>query len=102
MGDDLSSGPVFGIQVWSETTGSWVNLRGELDRASAPHLQQVLDQRGSSLAIWPTGGATDDTRPEQRDRLTLLVRGTTSTLSLSICGNGHRREPCSADRKSVV
>jgi anti-sigma B factor antagonist len=51
MGDDLWSGPVrgaggpvFGVQVCSEGSCSWVSLRGELDLASAPHLQQVLDQ----------------------------------------------------------
>lgn len=51
MGDELRSGPVhgdggpvFGMQVWSETTGSGVSVRGELDVATAPHLQQVLDR----------------------------------------------------------
>lgn len=51
MGDDLWSGPVrgeggpvFGVQVCSEALRSWVSLRGELDLANAPHLQQVLDQ----------------------------------------------------------
>ena len=47
MGDDLRSGaggPVFGVQVCSEGPRNWVSLRGELDLASAPHLQQVLDQ----------------------------------------------------------
>ena len=51
MGDDLWSGPVreqdrpgFGVQVCSDGQRSWVSLRGELDLASAPHLQQVLDQ----------------------------------------------------------
>ena len=51
MGDDLCNGPVrggggpvLGVQVCSKTVRSWVSLRGELDVASAPHLQQVLDQ----------------------------------------------------------
>ena len=51
MGDDLRAGlirgqgePVFGVQVCSQALRSWVSLRGELDWASAPHLQQVLDQ----------------------------------------------------------
>lgn len=34
----------FGVQVRSKAQRSWVSLRGELDLASAPHLQQVLDQ----------------------------------------------------------
>ena len=51
MGNDLWSGPVHGVdgpvfrvQVCSEAWRSWVTLRGELDRATAPRLQQVLDQ----------------------------------------------------------
>ena len=51
MGNDLWSGPirgvdgpVFRVQVCSEAWRSWVTLRGELDRATAPRLQQVLDQ----------------------------------------------------------
>lgn len=51
MGDDLRAGPVrgqgepsFGVQVCSQDRRSWVALSGELDLASAPHLQQVLDQ----------------------------------------------------------
>jgi anti-sigma B factor antagonist len=51
MGDDVRAGPVrrqgepgFGVQVCSQARRSWVTLRGELDAASAPHLQQVLDQ----------------------------------------------------------
>ena len=51
MGDDLRAGPIrgqgepsFGVQVCSQDRRSWVILCGELDLASAPHLQQVLDQ----------------------------------------------------------
>ena len=51
MGEDLRSGPVrgngepvLGVQVSSDALRSWVTLRGELDLASAPHLQDVLDQ----------------------------------------------------------
>ena len=51
MGDELCSGPVraeggpaWGVRVCSEGSRSSVSLRGELDLASAPHLQQVLDQ----------------------------------------------------------
>jgi hypothetical protein len=51
MGDDLRDGPIrgqgepsFGVQVCSQDRRSWVILCGELDLASAPHLQQVLDQ----------------------------------------------------------
>ena len=51
IGDDQCSDPVhgpggpdFGVRVCSDTSRSWVNLRGELDLVSAPHLQQVLDQ----------------------------------------------------------
>lgn len=51
IGDDQCNDPVhgpggpdFGVRVCSDTSRSWVNLRGELDLVSAPHLQQVLDQ----------------------------------------------------------
>ena len=44
MGEHLWRGPGFGVQVHSKAQRSWVSLRGELDLASAPHLQQVLDQ----------------------------------------------------------
>jgi anti-sigma B factor antagonist len=51
MGDDLwtdpvhgAGGPGLGVQVCSDTSRSWVSLRGDLDLVSAPHLQQVLDQ----------------------------------------------------------
>lgn len=51
MGDDArigrvqtEGGPVFGVEVCSGAVRSWVALTGELDLASAPHLQQVLDQ----------------------------------------------------------
>lgn len=37
-------GPMFGVEVCSGAARSWVTLTGELDLASAPHLQQVLDQ----------------------------------------------------------
>ncbi|MGB9050348.1 MAG: STAS domain-containing protein, partial [Pseudonocardiaceae bacterium] len=36
--------PMFEVVVRSGTVGSWVVLRGELDLAGAPHLEQVLDQ----------------------------------------------------------
>lgn len=51
MGDDMRTGPVwadggptFGVEVSSEAVRSWVTLSGELDLASAPYLQQILDQ----------------------------------------------------------
>jgi anti-sigma B factor antagonist len=51
MGDDVRTGlvwadggPTFGVEVSSDAVRSWVALSGELDLASAPHLQQVLDQ----------------------------------------------------------
>jgi anti-sigma B factor antagonist len=51
MGDDarinrvqVNGRPVFGVEVCSEALRSWVMLTGELDLASSPHLQQVLDQ----------------------------------------------------------
>jgi anti-anti-sigma factor len=51
MGDELRADPVrgqgepsCGVQVCSQDRRSWVTLRGELDVASAPHLQQALDQ----------------------------------------------------------
>jgi anti-sigma B factor antagonist len=51
MGDDSRIGPVrdrrgpmFGVEVCSDTTRSRVALIGELDLASAPHLQRVLDE----------------------------------------------------------
>ena len=37
-------GPVFGVTVCSGAARSWVTLTGELDLASAPRLEQVLDQ----------------------------------------------------------
>lgn len=37
-------GPMFGVQVRSDADRSRVALIGELDLASAPHLQQVLDE----------------------------------------------------------
>lgn len=50
-GDDLRAAPVrdqgepsFGVEVCSLDRRSWVALSGELDLATAPHLQQVLDQ----------------------------------------------------------
>ncbi|HKR50506.1 MAG TPA: STAS domain-containing protein [Pseudonocardiaceae bacterium] len=36
--------PAFSVEVCSEAARSWVTLTGELDLASAPQLQQVLDQ----------------------------------------------------------
>jgi anti-anti-sigma factor len=36
--------PMFEVAVRSGTVGSWVVLRGELDLAGVPHLEQVLDQ----------------------------------------------------------
>jgi anti-sigma B factor antagonist len=51
MGDEGWTGRVpvngelmFEVAVRSGTFGSWVVLRGELDLAGAPHLEQVLDQ----------------------------------------------------------
>ncbi len=51
MGDDGWTGrvrtdgePMFEVAVRSGAVGSWVVLRGELDLAGAPHLEQVLDQ----------------------------------------------------------
>ncbi|MDQ4011289.1 MAG: STAS domain-containing protein [Actinomycetota bacterium] len=51
MGDDSRIGPVrngrgpmFGVEVCSDTGRSRVALVGELDLASAPHLQRVLDE----------------------------------------------------------
>lgn len=51
MGDDARANrvqtngrPVFGVEVCSEAFRSWVALTGELDLASSPHLQQILDQ----------------------------------------------------------
>jgi anti-sigma B factor antagonist len=51
MGDDGWTGqvqadgkPMFEVAVRAGTVGSWVVLRGELDLAGAPHLEQVLDQ----------------------------------------------------------
>jgi anti-sigma B factor antagonist len=44
MGDDQWRETGFGVRVRSKARRSWVSLRGELDLASAPHLQQVLDQ----------------------------------------------------------
>lgn len=47
MGDNPASsqsGPDFGVQICSDTQRSWVDLCGELDLVSAPHLQQILDQ----------------------------------------------------------
>jgi anti-anti-sigma factor len=35
---------MFEVAVRSGAVGSWVVLRGELDLAGAPHLEQVLDQ----------------------------------------------------------
>lgn len=36
--------PMFEVAVRTGAVGSWVVLSGELDLASAPHLEQVLDQ----------------------------------------------------------
>jgi anti-sigma B factor antagonist len=46
MVNDASNGrgPRFGVAVCSGAARSWVTLTGELDLASAPRLQQVLDQ----------------------------------------------------------
>lgn len=51
MGDDSRiglvrhrRGPMFGVEVWSDTARSRVALIGELDLVSAPHLQQLLDE----------------------------------------------------------
>lgn len=38
------SGSVFAVEISSDTVRSLVTLSGELDLASAPHLQQILDQ----------------------------------------------------------
>jgi hypothetical protein len=35
---------MFEVAVWSGTVRSWVTLTGEFDLASAPYLEQVLDQ----------------------------------------------------------
>jgi anti-sigma B factor antagonist len=40
----INSRPVFSVEVCSGAIRSWVALTGELDLASAPQLQQVLDQ----------------------------------------------------------
>jgi anti-anti-sigma factor len=37
-------GPMFGLEIRSDSNCSQVALIGELDLASAPHLQQVLDE----------------------------------------------------------
>jgi anti-anti-sigma factor len=51
MGNDVGigsvkngCGPTFGVAVCSGAIRSWVTLTGELDLASAPRLEQVLDQ----------------------------------------------------------
>jgi anti-sigma B factor antagonist len=51
MGDDArinrvhtNGRPMLRVEVCSEALRSWVALTGELDLASAPHLQQILDQ----------------------------------------------------------
>ncbi|MGA9309451.1 MAG: STAS domain-containing protein [Pseudonocardiaceae bacterium] len=51
MGDDGWTGrvrvngePMFEVAVRSGAVGSWVVLRGELDLAGAPRLEQVLDR----------------------------------------------------------
>lgn len=46
MGNDASNGhgPMLGVAVCSGAGRSWVTLTGELDLASAPHLERVLDQ----------------------------------------------------------
>ena len=51
MGDVLRTasiraygGPQFTVTISSDALRWWVTLRGELDLAGAPHLQQILDQ----------------------------------------------------------
>ncbi|MGH3896957.1 MAG: STAS domain-containing protein [Pseudonocardiaceae bacterium] len=36
-------GPMFGVEVCSDAARSWVTVSGELDLASTPRLQRVLD-----------------------------------------------------------